>query len=110
MGEDARQVIDGRKVGGIEAVDVADTSTQASHPLADGLVQPTPGADDNEVRPVPQHSPGLEERGQILARLDGAHKQDEALRQVESRASSREVLTAHRSEQLGHPVWHDFDP
>ena len=109
MGQHARQVVDGRKVGRVETLDVVQARPKARHPLADGLVEPSPRTDHDEVRPVAHHRPGLEQRLEVLARLDRADEEDEARGQLQPLAGGRQVIAAHRREARGNAVRHDLD-
>src|SRR6266480_5447075 len=82
---------------------------QALHLLPDRFVAPSPRTDHHEVRPVPHEHPRVEKRVEVLARLDGADKEDESLRQLEAGAGLRSLLCAHGMELRGNAVRHDLD-
>ena len=78
---------------------------QPLHLFADPFEAPAPRADHDEVRAIAHHRPGLEQRGQVLAGLDGADKKDEAVRQPELgpewKPERSKVILSWHSDRVG---------
>ena len=84
--------------------------SKAGHLLPYLFVPPTPRSNDNKVRAIAHQHPGVEKRVEVLAGLDGADEQDEALRQLQPRPRLRSFAGAHGPEFRRDPVGHHRDP